>query len=65
MVYRSGHLRIESVIEDMEKQYPKTTKQMLEQLQPKENDAIVVASAESSLRAKRGAFAASWSLLSA
>jgi predicted transcriptional regulator len=65
MVYRGGHLKIETVIEDMEKQYPKTTKQMLEQLQPQENDAIVVASAESSLRAKRGAFAASWSLISA
>jgi hypothetical protein len=65
MVYRNGHLKIETVIEDMEKQYPKTTKQMLEQLQPQENDAIVVASAESSLRAKRGAFAASWSLISA
>jgi hypothetical protein len=65
MVYRGGHLRIESVIDDMRKQYPKTTKQMLEQLQPQENDAIVVASAESPLRAKRGAFAASWSLLSA
>ncbi|NLF88022.1 hypothetical protein GX563_04280 [Candidatus Bathyarchaeota archaeon] len=65
MVYHNGHLRIESVIEDMEKQYPKTTRQMLEQLQPKENDAIVVASAESPLRAKRGAFAASWSLLNA
>jgi predicted transcriptional regulator len=65
MVYRGGHLKIETVIEDMAKEYPKTTKQMIEQLQPQENDAIVVASAESSLRAKRGAFAASWSLISA
>lgn len=65
MVYQKGHLKIESVIDDMEKQYPKTTKQMIEQLQPQENDAIVVASAESALRAKRGAFAASWSLISA
>ncbi|MCL5876478.1 MAG: winged helix-turn-helix domain-containing protein [Candidatus Bathyarchaeota archaeon] len=65
MVYRNGRLRIESVVDDMEKQYPKTTKQMIEQLQPQENDAIVVASAESVLRAKRGAFAASWSLISA
>jgi hypothetical protein len=64
MVYRNGHLRIESVVEDMEKQYPKTTKQMLEQLQPQENDAIVVAGAESAFKAKRGAFAASWSLIS-
>jgi predicted transcriptional regulator len=63
VVYRKGHLSIESVIDDMEKQYPKTTKQMIEQLQPQENDAIVVVSAESSFKAKRGAFAASWSLI--
>jgi predicted transcriptional regulator len=65
MVYHQGHLRIESVVEDMDKQYPKTAKQMKEQLQPQENDAIVIASAETSLKAKRGAFAASWSLISA
>jgi hypothetical protein len=38
---------------------------MIEQMQPQENDAIVVATAESSFKAKRGAFAASWSLISA
>lgn len=63
MVYRQGHLRIESVVEDMEKQYPKTAKQIVDQLQPEENDAIVIASAESAFKAKRGAFAASWSLI--
>lgn len=63
MVYRHGHLRIESVVDDMEKQYPKTAKQMIEQLQPEENDAIVIVSAESAFKAKRGAFAASWSLI--
>ena len=65
MVYQKGHLKIETVVDDMEKQYPKTTKQIIEQLQPQDNDAIVIASAESSFKAKRGAFAASWSLINA
>lgn len=63
MVYRQGHLRIEPIVDDMEKQYPKTAKQLVEQLQPEENDAIVIASAESASKAKRGAFAAGWSLI--
>ena len=63
MVYRQGHLRIEPIVDDMEKQYPKTAKQLVEQLQPEENDAIVIASAESAFKAKRGAFAAGWSLI--
>jgi DNA-binding MarR family transcriptional regulator len=65
IVYRKGHLTIESVCENIEKQYPKASKQILEQMQPQENDVLVVASAESALKAKRGAFAAAWSLISA
>lgn len=65
MVYRNDHLSIKSVSDNIEQQYPKASKQILEQLKPEENDAVVVASAESALRAKRGAFAASWSLVSA
>ncbi len=65
MVYRTGHLSIKSVSDNIEQQYPEAAKQILEQLKPEENDAVVVASAESALRAKRGAFAASWSLVSA
>jgi predicted transcriptional regulator len=65
VVYRSGHLCIQSITEDLEKLYPKAAKNMLERIQPQENDVIVVAGAESELKAKRGAFAASWSLVSA
>jgi hypothetical protein len=65
IVFRKGHLTIESVCENIEKQYPKASKQILEQMQPQENDVLVVASAESALKAKRGAFAAAWSLISA
>jgi hypothetical protein len=65
IVYRNGHLCIQSISEDIEKLYPQAAKHVLERMQPQENDVIVVAGAESALKAKRGAFAASWSLVSA
>ncbi len=65
IVYKKGHLCIESVSDNVEKQYPKFASQIFEQMRPQENDVIIVAGAESALKAKRGAFAASWSLISA
>jgi predicted transcriptional regulator len=62
-VYRDGHLRIQSVSDCIEKDYPKAAKQVLDQLAPDDNDVIIIAGADSLLRAKRGAFAASWTLL--
>jgi predicted transcriptional regulator len=64
IVYKKGHLSIESVSNNVEKQYPKVAKQILELMKPQENDVVIVASAETALKAKRGAFAASWSLIS-
>jgi predicted transcriptional regulator len=64
MVYRKGHLCIESISDSLEKQFPNAAAQIMEQMKPQENDAIVVATAETPLKAKRGAFAASWSLIS-
>ncbi len=63
IVYRNGHLNIESVSESIEKDYPKAANQILKELLPKENDVIIIAGADSALKAKRGAFAASWSLI--
>jgi predicted transcriptional regulator len=65
IVYRKGHLCIESVCDNVEKMYPKAAGQILCELKPQENDVIVVAGADSALKAKRGAFAASWSLIGA
>ena len=65
MVFREGHLCIESVSNCIEKDYPKAADQILKEFAPEDNDAIVIAGADSALRAKRGAFAASWSLISA
>lgn len=63
IVYSKGHLCIESVSDDLQKLYPQAAAEILQKLEPQENDAIVIASAESALKAKRGAFAASWSLI--
>ena len=62
-VFKKGHLRIASVSECVEKDYPTAAGQILEELSPGENDVVVVAGADSIVKAKQGAFAASWSLI--
>lgn len=64
-VFKDGHLQIHSVSDCVEKDYPKAAKQILEQLKPADNDVVIIAGADSALKAKRGAFAASWTLLAA
>jgi predicted transcriptional regulator len=63
IVFKNGHLCIQSVSDCIELQYPKAASQILEELAPKENDVIIIAGADFALKAKRGAFAASWSLI--
>jgi len=65
IVFKDGHLCIESVSNNIEKDYPNAAGEILREFAPQDNDAIVIAGADSALRAKRGAFAASWSLISA
>jgi len=64
IVIKNGHLCIESVSDCIEKQYPKAANLLLKELIPQEDDVIIISGAESYLKAKRGAFAASWSLIS-
>jgi predicted transcriptional regulator len=64
IVFKDGHLRIESVSDCIEKEYPKSANQILNELTPEDNDVIIVAGSDTVLKAKRGAFAASWSLIS-
>ena len=63
IIFKNGHLRIESVSDCIEKQYPVAAELILKDLKPRDNDVIIVAGADSALKAKRGAFAASWSLI--
>ena len=65
IVFKDGHLSIESISNSIEKDYPKAANQILKELTPEGNDAIIIAGANSALRAKREAFAASGSLISA
>jgi predicted transcriptional regulator len=63
IVSKENHLVIESISNDVAKQFPKAANQIMASFKPRENDVIVIASAESVLKAKRGAFAASWVLV--
>lgn len=63
IVFRNGHLCIESVSDCIETKYPKAASLILKELMPQDNDVIIIAGADSPLKAKRGAFAASWSLI--
>ena len=65
IVFKNGHLCIESVSDCIEKQYPKAASLILKEFMPMDNDVIIIAGADSPLKAKRGAFAASWSLIRA
>jgi predicted transcriptional regulator len=65
IVVRGRHLSIESVSDCIEQQYPKAANLLIEELKPQDNDVIIIAGADSLLKAKRGAFAASWSLIAA
>jgi len=65
IVVKKGHLSIESVSDCIEQQYPKAANLLVEKLKPLDNDVIIIAGSDSLLKAKRGAFAASWSLIAA
>jgi predicted transcriptional regulator len=63
IVSKGGHLVIESVSNSVEKEFPKAANQILKDVQPKDNDVIIIAGADVPQKAKRAAFAASWALL--
>jgi predicted transcriptional regulator len=63
IVVKNNALSIQSVSDNIEKLYPKAANEIHQDLDPKENDVIIIAGAESALKAKRGAFAASLSLI--
>jgi predicted transcriptional regulator len=63
IVSRKGHLVIESVSNSIEKDFPEAAKKILKDLKPEDNDVIIIAGADDPIKAKRGAFAASWVLL--
>ena len=63
IVSKKQHLIIDSVSNNLEKEFPAAAQQILQTVNPKDNDVIIIVSAEIPNKAKQGAFAASWSLL--
>jgi predicted transcriptional regulator len=64
IVFKNGQLIIESISNSIEKDFPEAANVILRDLKPEDNDAIIIAGADNLLKAKRGAFAASWVLIS-
>ena len=63
IVSKNGRLIIESVSNSIEDEFPEAASEILEKLNPEDNDVIIIAGADNLLKAKRGAFAASWVLI--
>jgi predicted transcriptional regulator len=63
IVFKNGSLMIESISNSLEKDFPEAADVILKDLKPEDNDVIIIAGAGSPLKAKRGAFAASWVLI--
>lgn len=63
IVFKNGHLIIESVSNNIEKDFPESANVILKDLNPAENDVIIIAGSDNPLKAKRGAFTASWMLI--
>lgn len=63
IVLKKKHFTIQSVSENLQKDYPKAVEVILKNFSPKDNDAIVVAEGSSTMKAMSGAFSASWSLI--
>ncbi len=63
IVMRRGRLIVPSVSDNVAKDFPKAAKQITCFLNAKENDVVIIGSADSPLKAKEGTFAAAWTLL--
>ena len=63
-VFKDGRLIIESISNNIERDFPEAANIILRDLKPEDNDAIIIAGADNLSKAKRGAFAASWVLIS-
>ena len=63
IVSRNGHLVIDSVSNSIEKEFPGAAQKILKNIKPGDNDVIIIAGAETPMKAMRGAFAAAWVLI--
>lgn len=63
LIMKENMLTMPAVSENVAEDFPEAYRQIVGLLKPKENDVIIVVSADSLEKAEYGAFAAGWSLL--
>ncbi|MEM3730198.1 MAG: DUF4443 domain-containing protein [Candidatus Bathyarchaeia archaeon] len=63
VIFKGGRLIIPSVSNNVVEDFPEAAKQIAQILKPKENDVIIIGSADDLGKAERGTLAAAWTLL--
>jgi predicted transcriptional regulator len=63
IMFKEGRLKIPSVSDDVAKDFPEAADQIARLLEPKENDVIIIGSADSLGNAEYGTLAAAWTFL--
>jgi len=64
LIVKQGHLHVASVDQCIEEKYTEAAAEILKRITPQNSkDVIIIAGAETPLKAKTGAFAAAWSLM--
>ena len=63
LILKDGRLTVPPDNRDVAADFPEINRQLVDSLQPAENDAIVIGSADTLLKAEFGALAAAWTLL--
>lgn len=63
IMLKKGRLIIPSVSDNVAEDFPKVTNQTIKLLQPKENDVVIIVSADTLRKAEYGTLAAAWTLL--
>lgn len=63
IMVKGGLLIIPSVSEDLAEDFPQPTNQIIQLLEPEDNDVIVIGSADSLVKAEYAALAAAWTLI--
>ncbi|MGQ9551536.1 MAG: DUF4443 domain-containing protein [Candidatus Bathycorpusculaceae bacterium] len=62
IICKGGFLVIPFVSNNVAKDFPMAGNQIVKLLEPEENDVIIIAGADTSIKAQHGAFAAAWTL---
>jgi len=63
IMFKGEHLIIPSVTKNVAENFPRAANQIVRHLKPKENDVIVIGSADDLRKAEYGTLAAAWALL--